>query len=106
MQESIVYLVADRNKHDRYNATEILNGEDKLQKFLRGLEYIDVINKECQIWEYPSGNVYIISTSKKRDNEDDDYYMNQPKEWEPKLVLTTNDAEMVKNGYLALIANL
>jgi len=93
------YISADKVSDTEYWATDI---SDKLADFLN-FEYVDALNKEWQIWIYPSGTMYDVRPDTSFSSTDPMYY-SHPGDggWNIELVKNKLDKSIVHEAYSRL----
>lgn len=101
MTDGKVLIFASKRSANEYRAEEFI---DDINKVFSGLEYGDVAEGECQIWEYPSGKIFEISPDRKVDAGDyyTTPYTTKGTMWLPKLVEVGKDTEKVQRAYTQL----
>jgi hypothetical protein len=84
------------------------NGEYVAERLIKNqerdfdrLEYGDVKENKFQIWEYPSGKIFLIASDRKIPEEK--YYSHRDKNvWQPTLVHIATNKKMVEKAFLKL----
>ena len=89
------YIFADKLQDDEYHGSEL---SPQFETMLDGLEYGDVVTKEFQIWEYPSGKIFDIIPDRTT-LPTDDYSSASVNTWLPKLVEKDVDQKKVMDAY-------
>lgn len=74
---------------------------DDWENHLTSIEYGDVVEGQYQIWEYPSGKIYILKADRRLDIKD---YYSVPTSglWKPVLETIKEDKESVDAAYMRL----
>jgi hypothetical protein len=89
-------LFASKRRDGSFKAEEIVTDLDRL---FSTLEYGDVYEGECQIWEYPSGKIFSLVVDKEMPEQE---YYSTPGEWHPKLLEITVNRELVARSHQEL----
>jgi hypothetical protein len=92
-----VFISADKLQDNLHHPSE---WSGSVYDLLSGTEYVDVLEGEVQIWEYPSGNIYDVKPD--RTVPEKDHYSTSGAHWQPKIILATTDARRVENAYIQL----
>lgn len=94
----MTYILATKDKNGMYRPEEIIGD---LNDYLSGVEYGDAKEGEIQLWEYPSGKIFIVQPD--RNIEGTDYYAtpyrNGEMVWRPELILAKENKEMVIEAF-------
>jgi hypothetical protein len=97
----ITYISADKDGASDYHATDM---SDRLADFLK-FEYVDTLNKEWQIWLYPSGIIYDVRPDQSFSPTDRQYY-SHPGDggWNVELIKNSINKSLVNKAYNRLLA--
>lgn len=99
MTEKRKLIFAGKHSNDQFGPETLV---EDLNSFYGGLEYGDVFEGECQIWEYPSGKIYQIEAD--RQVTDKKLYYSPPADnrWSPVLREIGTDKDKVELAYRQL----
>lgn len=63
-----------------------------------GIEYVDVVREDYQIWEYPSGKIFSVKSNKKLKGSDE-FKVPGKDSWQPVYKLLKTDEKLVSELY-------
>lgn len=94
-----IYIQADKASDNSYNATEIVQLD--AERSFWNLEYGDVVKGNYQIWEYPSGKIYTVTTDRELEGKEYEDYYGMPNSdiWLPVLTYKKTDQPLVSAEY-------
>lgn len=99
MIEVTLYIIADKRSNEQFAPDEI---SKNLEDLYSTLEYGDVLEGECQIWEYPSGKIFDMRPD--REVPKSKYYSTPAENsWMPELTLVSTDTQKVEEARKKLV---
>jgi len=101
MNKDVIYIFAAKDNAGEFYGEHVVTDLDKQ---LDNLEYKDVHAGEYQIWKYPVGEIYNVTSDREVSSEDEYSVPNTNRGviWKPLLEQVGLDPDFVSNEYQKL----
>ncbi|QQS69727.1 hypothetical protein IPP75_01120 [Candidatus Saccharibacteria bacterium] len=99
-----IYIHAERGDNNVFSPESIIG--EKTEAYFNSLEYGDVHSQLFQVWEYPSGRIFLVVPD--RVLKPDDYstpYSTKAVVWQPKLQYVKTDRKLVREKFKVLTSH-